>query len=422
MMVHYDDSESTSLQHVEKRAMMRKLTLQDLNEAAKIGGSNALTEVTSLAPAAGMDGIIAPSKYNTGKSAGNAPTYVYEKRCVNGECKTTVLIDSRTSQANRLEDYIIRAIEIGHPIFSKMPRIRVRYEMIPGDESSVRYFDDVQLPHRAVDAHIRIAEFSESDKSAYVAARNSNMKDLSAMLDISPVTVMFGCWDSTRNKNQLRIPASFNGEIYAVLADQTEESPVHRAGARVDPVAAGVHFTKKAANEVAVHLKGSMREEKLKEFMKDGKGATIVIGALPPSTEEKNLDGIAVRSITRTHILSFSMLRAMHFGRGVEGDEAIRVLLAAALINAMVGSNAELHLRANCFLVEADEPKTVLDRRGGKHDDLEMLTLEDADELLAQAYAQAQEKAGIDWHGQIITVQGDPAVIESASAADDDDK
>ena len=51
-----------------------------------------------------------------------------------------------------------------------------------------------------------------------------------------------------------------------------------------------------------------------------------------------------------------------------------------------------------------------------------MLTLEDADELLAQAYAQAQKKAGIDWHGQIITVQGDPAVIESASAADDDDK
>ena len=56
------------------------------------------------------------------------------------------------------DSYISRAIEVGHPIFSKMPQVRVRYEMIPGDESSVRYFDDVQLPHRAVDAHIRIAE------------------------------------------------------------------------------------------------------------------------------------------------------------------------------------------------------------------------------------------------------------------------
>lgn len=401
---------------------MRKLTLQDLNEAAKIGGPNALTEVTSLAPAAGMGGIVAPAKYNTGKSAGNASTYVYEKRWVNDECMDTVLIDSRTSQANRLEDYIIHAIESGHPVFSMMPRIRVQYEMIPGDESSIKYFDDVQLPHRAVDAHIRIAEFSDDDKVKYMAARNSSLEDLSAMLEISPVTPMFGCWDSTRNKNQLRIPAVFNGEIYAVLADQVQESPVHRAGARVDPVAAGVHFNKKDASEIADRLKGIMRDEKLKAFMKDGKGATIVIGALPPSTEEEKLDGIAVRSITRTHVLSFSMLRAMHFGKGVEGDEAIRVLLAAALINAMVGSNAELRLRENCFLVEADEPKTVLDRRGGKHDDLEMLTLEYADELLAQAYAQAREKAGIDWHGQIITVQGDSAVIESASATDDDEK
>ena len=398
--------------------MMRKLTVQDLNEAAKIGGSNALTEVTSLAPAAGMGSIVAPAKY----TAGNGSTYVYEKRWVNDECVDTVLIDSRTSQANRLEDYISRAIEVGHPIFSKMPQVRVRYEMIPGDESSVRYFDDVQLPHRAVDAHIRIAEFSESDKVKYMAARNSSLEDLSAMLAISPVTVMFGCWDSTRNKNQLRIPASFNGEIYAVLADQTHESPIHRAGARIDPVAAGVHLTKNEAKKIAERIKGTMNDKKLSKFASSGDGSTIVIGAIPPSTDANALDGIAVRSITRTHVLSFSMLRAMHFGKGPEGDEAIRVLLAAALINAMVGSNAELHLRENCFLVEADEPKTVLDHRGGKHDDLEMLTLEDADELLAQAYAQAQKKAGIDWHGQIITVQGDPAVIESASAADDDDK
>ena len=169
-----------------------------------------------------------------------------------------------------------------------------------------------------------------------------------------------------------------------MLADQTHESPIHRAGARIDPVAAGVHLTKNEAKKIAERIKGTMNDKKLSKFASSGDGSTIVIGAIPPSTDANALDGIAVRSITRTHVLSFSMLRAMRFGKGPEGDEAIRVLLAAALINAMVGSNAELHLRENCFLVEADEPKTVLDRRGGKHDDLEMLTLEDADELLAQ--------------------------------------
>lgn len=50
---------------------MRKLTLDDLNAAATVGGPNSLTERTVLVPAGGEDAIISPAKY-----AG--PTYVFE--------------------------------------------------------------------------------------------------------------------------------------------------------------------------------------------------------------------------------------------------------------------------------------------------------------------------------------------------------
>ena len=84
----------------------------------KLGARNALTEVTSLAPAAGMGSIVAPAKY----TAGNGSTYVYEKRWVNDECVDTVLIDSRTSQANRLEDYISRALKLAIRFSVRCPK------------------------------------------------------------------------------------------------------------------------------------------------------------------------------------------------------------------------------------------------------------------------------------------------------------
>lgn len=55
---------------------LRELTLDDLKEAARPGGSSTLTERTLLEPAAGMDGIVAPAKYASARTGG--ATYVFE--------------------------------------------------------------------------------------------------------------------------------------------------------------------------------------------------------------------------------------------------------------------------------------------------------------------------------------------------------
>ena len=65
------------------------------------------------------------------------------------------------------------------------------------------------------------------------------------MFDLSPETVIFGGWDSTRSKNQLRIPSILVGETYAVLAEQNEDPAIHRAGGRVDPVGASINVDSK---------------------------------------------------------------------------------------------------------------------------------------------------------------------------------
>lgn len=235
------------------------------------------------------------------------------------------------------------------------------------------------------------------------------------LFELSPVTVAFGAWDSTRNKNQLRIASSFNGEIIGVLANQNDDRPVFRAGARVDPVAASVSFDAGDAKRIGKIIEPEVSKKLRTKFEKDGKGSVVGLGAIPPSGDEVNLDGISVSSIIRTHVLSFSTLRALRFGKGREGDEAVRVLIAAMIINAMTGSNAELNLRANCLLRESGKPTTILDKRFGESEELSMITLDDADELLEQAYEQAHAKAGIDWHGQTLEVEGNPLVVKSGS-------
>ena len=300
-----------------------------------------------------------------------------------------------------------------------MPHIKVTYQSVDETGSEIeRTYLEVQLPHRAFDAHIRIGTVdgkSTSELPEYVQARNSTADDMMPLFNLSPITVAFGGWDATRNKNQLRIPSPFNGEIIGVLANQNADRPVFRAGARVDPVAASVSFSATDVKTIAKIIEPEVSKKLKDKFEKEKKASIIGLGAIPPSSDKTSYDGIAVSRIIRTHVLSFSTLRALRFGKGKEGDESIRVLIAAMIIDAMAGSNAELNLRANCFLRESEKPTVILDKRFGAKTELSMIELADADALLEQAYEQARAKAGLDWHGQILEVTGNPLVMKSGS-------
>lgn len=193
---------------------MRAITIEDLNAAAHIGGAGSLVMRQELEPASGPDGVIAPAKYTMEKVA----TYIYEMRFMEGreEPVKVVLIDSKTSFANRAEGTTTEAMHNGSGILSKMPHIAVEYDTVAGRKT----FYDNQLPHRAFDGHIRVGEYegaSTSQAEAYMNARNSTLENLLPLFELSPETVIFGGWDSTRSKNQLRIPSVLVGETYGIL-------------------------------------------------------------------------------------------------------------------------------------------------------------------------------------------------------------
>lgn len=391
---------------------MSTITLDALNEAARAGGPSALTSQTRLHPAGGEQATISPARYTSRSGA----TYVFEDRFIDGERVRTVLVDSRSSSANRLEDALALAIADGHPLLTRMPSIVVSYDR--GDDD-IQTYADYELPHRIVDAHVRLGSVDGAPVTAhpaYRAARNCTTRNLWDLFTLSPVSVLFGIWDSTRKAKQLRIPSAVVGEIIGVVG---EARPTKRSGARVDPVGASVTLDPAVARELAEAQADDLNAKKLDGFRKAKspvKGSEFVIGAIPPGTEA--IDGIAARDIIRTHVLSFSTLRRLGFGRGAEGNAAIRTLLAALALNALARSDAELYLRANCHLIESSPTEIVLDRRQGEREAFSALSVGEADTLLEVAYEQAHRLAGVDWSGQRLDVVGHPAIVAGVSDAE----
>lgn len=87
---------------------MRALTIEDLTAASYVGGASSLVMRQELEPASGPDGVVAPAKYTDGSQS----TYVYEKRysVAKGEPENVVLIDSKSSFANRAEETTTQAM------------------------------------------------------------------------------------------------------------------------------------------------------------------------------------------------------------------------------------------------------------------------------------------------------------------------
>lgn len=235
---------------------MTKLSVEMLMDASKAGGAAAMSSVTRLEPAGGEHALVAPAKYASDKRG----TYVFETRQIDGHPTKTVLIDSRSSMANRIEDGLSKGIKEGNEVLCAMPKIRVTYKNAEGDVVATE--TDLDLPHRAFDGHIRLGFDADgknmAENEAYFTARNSTLDDMSALFDLSPITCVLGGWDSTRKSRQVRLAAAVTGEIVGILSDQTENDPqtlvTKRSGARVDPVGAGIYFDQKTAVEIGERI------------------------------------------------------------------------------------------------------------------------------------------------------------------------
>ena len=389
------------------------IKFEDLKKACASGGASTLVSVTELKPAAGEHASVAPAKF----VEGNKSTFAFETRYIDGEAARVVLIDSKQSQLNRAEAAIMQDIRAEHPVMRKLPRIEVTYE---NDGKSISY-TDLELPHRFADGHIRAGKIDGQPATAhekYRAVRNSTPADLSALLDTAPAAAVFGGWDSLRKKNQL------------LLADQARSGEAQlsrRGGARVDPLEMSVRLSAVDMEQLVKSQEGelsdkfiSKRREDIKKAKKDTalSGSVLGLGGIPPQLEA--LGGVACQKIIRSWVLSFATLRQLRFGKNEEANIAARALLAAFGLSAIARAEQELYLRANCDLVEAEEPQVTLDGRYGNTRPMNHITVELADDLLAQAIDYAQSHHVAHWDGQILTVTGNPVILRGAVAESED--
>lgn len=401
---------------------MSKITYDLLVEASMPGGASCLTSVAELEPAAGPHASVAPAKFASTERSNKKGVYAYERRFLDGVTRQAVIIDSKQSQLNRCEAALQQAIVDGHPTLSRLPRVEVLYER----DGSVEDYSDLTLPHRVFDGHIRAGTVNGqavTELDAYRAVRNATPANARALLDTSPVSLIFGSWDSSRAARQGRWRSALVGEIVGFCAD---DRPASRGGARVDPVGMQIQLGEAMLRELAdsqrAELSVKTYDNVLKEAAKAKNGKPVSasmlgLGGIPPTLDA--LSGVACERIIRSHVLSFATLRQVRFGAGAEGDAACRALLAALALNALARSDAELYLRANCDLRERSMAVVKIDQRGGRWVGLDPLSIEEADQLLEAALAAAQHRAGVVWDGVVLQVTGNPAVVAGAVADDE---
>lgn len=395
---------------------MSTISLPHLLDACRPGGASVLTSVTPLEPAAGPHASVAPAKFLEGKGRTAKPVFAYERRFWDGEAVTAVLIDSKQSQSNRLEAAVSAAIADQDPVLARTPRIELRFE-------DGQVYSDIDLPHRAFDGQIRAGTINGEPATAaqeYRELRNATVADARPLLERSPITLLLGGWDASRKTHAGRYRSLLVGEIIGILSDQGRDPEVNqskRGGARIDPLGARIQLDQAEREAIADVQKSELSDKAYtNSYGKDGKSSSLGLGGIPPSLEQ--LGGVTCRAIIRSHVLSFAALRALRFDSPTpEGDVACRALLAALALNGLARSDAELLLRANCDLVEAGPAVVTLDKRYGRKENFEPLSIEQAQELLSAAIDNAVQAANLTWDGSILVVEGNPTIL--AAAADD---
>lgn len=364
-----------------------------------------------LQPVGGTGDKIFPPTY-PGEGRNAPPRHVYERRRVDGKEAWCVLIDSVQSQANRLEECLLEAIDDGTPI----PHAVV--DFAGKDLDGIDKITSLDAPHRVYDAILRDSlldgtAFPNSDPGLRLA--KAKPADASALLEISPTALLFGAWHSTGEGGGLgaKFARCLVSEIVAVdvpvedvVDRRTGEVGVRttgrRTGSRIDPL--GV------LRKVDV-FKGegawSTTEAGAGKKAKKVRPSEINHGNIAPSIQPL---GVTCDHAEHSFVLSFAALRRLHFGGGGR-DSVGRSLLAALGLLALAEQDARGYaLRSRCDLVcDGRAPVELVHPDGGTENIA--LDREGTHKLYRQAF-EAAKLAGFHLSGEPLRLTPQDKLVE----------
>lgn len=386
------------------------MELASLKNHLRRGGAATLNHPATYAVVDGA--VVAPARY----AGQNGSEFVFETRHIDGEFRRTALVDSKGSQSNRSEDGLLAARREGEPA-SLVPVIAVRYPS--------RTLLDLELPHRAFDAHIRASGDDGTpvvQRDWYRGLRDATMADLSPLFRTSPATLAFGGWDSSRKRGQLRLRSLYVSELFGVVAEHDAISK--RSGARLDPLGQDFHIT---PDEYEALLNGQREqmsdgtvaklEKEIAAARKKGDGtllsaSSLNLGGVPPGTAAPY--GVSVPEVRRARTYSLAGLRRLRFGGSDDEDVAARTALLALLLLGAAYADADPEIRAYCD-VAAPRGEVLLDGEPVAVD----LSIEACGAFLADAIAALPER--LAWSGQVVQLEGAASLDRGAAAETDAD-
>ncbi|MCB1097442.1 MAG: type I-U CRISPR-associated protein Cas7 [Verrucomicrobiae bacterium] len=325
------------------------------------------------------------------------------------DCTT---LDSVQSQANRMEAVLLEDIRSGN---LSLPHIETDFSDVDGLEKPVGKITCFDAPHRVFDAIIRDSVDEKGTHFPFTgsgkAAIDATSRNATALLSLSPSSLLFGSWDSTGVSGGL-------GEKYArcVVSEivAVNSKIGGREGVRADPLnsSGDVDCVKIAETEKYDIWKN--RQAKTKKDK--NRASAINHGNIVWDAH----GGVTCDYIQQSITISFPALRQLRFP--VEGkDEADTsakgqaVLAAIALHAAALNVERGWHLRSRCDLVLDDGVVPEWEILGGASSKA-ALTAGETRKILKKAIEEAKA-AGLPWNDEPVRLKPSQALAKLVVAS-----
>lgn len=380
-----------------------ELTLGTLSAAVK--GATAIRSRVRMQPVAGEGTAVMPPTYEGGK-------YAVGKAKVNGEEVETVALDSVASQANRSEEALLAAHELGaaEPTGDEMDFPVPYIDLADTEVAQDGRLTALEASHRLFDGYFRDSElpdgtpFEQTELWKEIDA--GGKADVSAIFRHCPHSLVFGYWDSTGRRFGLGAKSE---RLYTSRIDGFDVSRVPGSNSKIDPF--GIQIGVGPIYAPADKNGPAWTDDKDKAWRgKDGKSepkelnpSDVNHGNVTPSlvkegTNSEHPGGVRMAYAEQVFDLSMAGLRKLRFGQaGAQAADAARTALAALGVAAFVlQQETGHHLRSGCDLVPEDWPQ--IEVVGKCLADVKTVTVtpDDAKRLVREA-AAAAEKAGLGW-------------------------
>lgn len=405
--------------------MSLPLTLSRLEEAVA-GGVAAIRSRTRLQPAGGPGDKLFPPTYATGD---RTLKYAVEKRRIDGEDVTCIVLDAVQSQANRMEEALYGSWEDDGLPF---PVIAVDFSAAP-DLADLHEISTLHVPHRVYDALLRdsMADgvlFRDTDLGKAITFASE--RNATPMFRACPTALLLGAWDSTGPRGGMgtKFPRMLVSEIIAVRA-----VPGVKTTSRLDPAGiqanVPVYHLATDPDDYTINSEEAQRDEKgnPKPFSRKGSEGKGKPSSINHSNVAPSVDifagGITCDRALQTTVLSLAGLRRLRFPANADGEllpperrgkaeSAARTTLAALSLVAMaLHREMGFDLRSRCALVpESPFLLELVDADGGPSENYS-LSADEARALLGDAHARSRE-VGMGWTREPIRLTPAPKLVD----------